>query len=281
MLNSEEEQKTQTSSEPELQPSRPLELLKNAFVIYGKGFLKFVIPVIVVEAVIIAIMYGITFWILYTNFTTNNINVAFVVILTVYIIYTVICSMLIGFLYIVIASYKLTGKFYFSYSLLLFRSRFVRLMGAIGLLWLVLIGVSIICTLFLLVPILGIVLICLVIGPLTIFFMIKWIFVIHVVVIEGRSPGRAFSKSSDLVEDMWWRTFGMVLLVYVIPSAIAYGLNYVCGLINPYLFVFGTILAMPLGAIGVTLLYYDMRARYERVGVQHAIDELDMDNIKA
>jgi len=258
-----------------MQPLSPIDLLKNMFVIYGKGFVKFIIPVIIVEAILMAIMYGISFWTLYANYNINDIGAFFVVTMLISIIYMIFNTLLVGFLYIIIASYKLTGKINLGNSLVLFRSRLLRLMGALGLLWLVSIGVSILGTLFLLIPIIGIVLVCLIGVPLMIYLLLRWIFVMHAVVIEGCGPGKAFTRSTNLIEDMWWSTFGMVLLLNVIPLAIACGLYYAFGLINPYLSVIGTILVTPLTAIGITLLYYDRRARSENVFVQDAVGELN------
>jgi hypothetical protein len=103
-----------------------------------------------------------------------------------------------------------------------------------------------------------------------IYLAVRWYFVPQTVVIEGaRGPG-ALARSSQIVQDSWWRTFGLVVLANLavaIPgfllltpfSAIASSTD------EAVWSLVGTILATsvttPFVALFSTLLYYDLLAR--------------------
>ena len=103
-----------------------------------------------------------------------------------------------------------------------------------------------------------------------VYLAVRWYFVPQTVVIEGaRGPG-ALTRSSQIVQGSWWRTFGLVVLANVavaIPgflllapfSAIAASTD------EAVWALIGTILATsvttPFVALYSTLLYYDLLAR--------------------
>ena len=72
-------------------------------------------------------------------------------------------------------------------------------------------------------PVLGVILLSLlaivalaitIIGiPFAIYFGVRWIFLIQVVMLERTAVLPAFSRSSDLVRGQWWRVFGSLLLM--------------------------------------------------------------------
>jgi hypothetical protein len=62
-INEKVETITGATSEPEIQPKTFGGILKNLFIIYGKGYLKFAVPVGIVEG----IMIGIALWIKYSH----------------------------------------------------------------------------------------------------------------------------------------------------------------------------------------------------------------------
>ena len=69
---------------------------------------------------------------------------------------------------------------------------------------------------------------------------------------EGRGPLDAFRRSSELVEDRWWRTAGTLVLGW--------------GLLNVAFFPVGLVLqvfTLSLTALFGTLLYFSLRARKE------------------
>ena len=103
-----------------------------------------------------------------------------------------------------------------------------------------------------------------------IYLAVRWYFVPQAVVIEdGRGPV-ALSRSGQLVDGLWWRTFGVLLLAHVavtIPGLV---------LLTPFAAIAdstdrevwalaGSVVAnsvmTPVLALFSTLLYYDMRAR--------------------
>ncbi len=103
-----------------------------------------------------------------------------------------------------------------------------------------------------------------------VYLFIRWYFVPQAVVIEGARGPAALSRSSQIVQGSWWRTFGLVVvaniavvipgLLLLIPfSAIASSTD------QAVWALVGTILASsvttPFVALYSTLLYYDLLAR--------------------
>jgi hypothetical protein len=103
-----------------------------------------------------------------------------------------------------------------------------------------------------------------------VYLAIRWYFVPQTVVIESARGPAALTRSSQIVQDFWWRTFGLVVLANIavaIPGflllapfgAIASGTD------RAVWSLVGTILATsvttPFVALYSTLLYYDLLAR--------------------
>jgi hypothetical protein len=103
-----------------------------------------------------------------------------------------------------------------------------------------------------------------------VYLAVRWYFVPQAVVIEGARGPAALTRSGQVVEGFWWRTFGLVLLANLavaIPGFV---------LLAPFTAIaastdeavwalVGTILATsvttPFVALFSTLLYYDLLAR--------------------
>jgi hypothetical protein len=103
-----------------------------------------------------------------------------------------------------------------------------------------------------------------------VYLAVRWYFVPQAVVIDGARGPAALTRSGQLVEGFWWRTFGLVLLANLavaIPGFV---------LLAPFTAIadsadqavwalVGTILATsvttPFVALFSTLLYYDLLAR--------------------
>jgi hypothetical protein len=103
-----------------------------------------------------------------------------------------------------------------------------------------------------------------------VYLAVRWYFVPQAVVIEGARGPAALTRSSQIVQGVWWRTFGLVLLAHIavaIPGFL---------LLTPFAAIAassdqavwalaGTILATsvttPFVALYSTLLYYDLLAR--------------------
>jgi len=105
-----------------------------------------------------------------------------------------------------------------------------------------------------------------------IFLAVRWYFVPQAVVIEGARGAGALSRSFQLVQGRWWRTFGLVALANLsiaLPTvlllapftAIAKGADHaVWELIGS---IVATSITTPFVALYSTLLYYDLVARAE------------------
>lgn len=103
-----------------------------------------------------------------------------------------------------------------------------------------------------------------------IFFAVRWFFVPQAVVIEGARGVAALTRSGDIVDGFWWRTFGLVLLANIaiaIPGLL---------LLTPFTSIaedtdravwellgttVTTAVTTPFVALFATFLYYDLLAR--------------------
>jgi hypothetical protein len=103
-----------------------------------------------------------------------------------------------------------------------------------------------------------------------VYLAIRWYFVPQAVVIDGARGRAALTRSGELVDGFWWRTFGLVILANVavaIPGFI---------LLTPFTAIaestdravwalvgsaIATSITTPFVALYSTLLYYDMRTR--------------------
>ena len=105
---------------------------------------------------------------------------------------------------------------------------------------------------------------------------VRWYFVPQTVVIDGAEGGAALARSAALVQDMWWRTFGLVLmanLAAALPAIL---------LLAPFDAIADSsdravwsmvggiatqTVSAPFVALFSTLLYYDLRARSRAAAV--------------
>jgi hypothetical protein len=105
-----------------------------------------------------------------------------------------------------------------------------------------------------------------------VYLAIRWYFVPQAVVIEGARGAGALSRSGEIVQDFWWRTFGLVLLanlaiaipglILVLPfTAIAESTDRSLWVMVGSAIT--TSVTTPFVALYSTLLYYDLRARAE------------------
>ena len=103
-----------------------------------------------------------------------------------------------------------------------------------------------------------------------VYLAVRWYFVPQAVVIDGTRGPAALSRSGQLVQGLWWRTLGLVVLANLaiaIPGLI---------LVTPFTAIaestdravwalvgsaVTTSVTAPFVALYSTLLYYDMRAR--------------------
>jgi sorbitol-specific phosphotransferase system component IIC len=107
-----------------------------------------------------------------------------------------------------------------------------------------------------------------------IYLLIRWFFVAQCVVIEDQRGFDALARSGQLVRDNWWRTFAIVLVAQLVAAIPAILISVpmeaaaesadreVIGLAGDML---ASIATAPFVAIVTTLLFYDLRARRERL----------------
>ena len=99
--------------------------------------------------------------------------------------------------------------------------------------------------------------------PFAVYFGTRWFGIAQAVILEAKSPREALSRSSDLVKNTWWRVFGILIVVGLIVGGIGGILGIPVGLIPWIGQSLVTMLVMPIGVIGATLLYYDLVFRKE------------------
>ena len=108
---------------------------------------------------------------------------------------------------------------------------------------------------------------CTIVGiPFAIYRSIRWIFLAQVIMIDGVSGPAVLARSAQLVQGRWWNTLGRLIvigLVIGIPIGILQQ-----ALVAAIPGVLGTILSgatgfisVPFGIIGVSLMFFDLRAR--------------------
>jgi hypothetical protein len=113
--------------------------------------------------------------------------------------------------------------------------------------------------------------ICIVVGSVAaIYLMVGWIFLWQAALLEGLGPIAALSRSWALVKGIWWRVFGIMLVLVLIAVAI----NAILGLIPVVGEIIGSILVAPIVITSATLLYYDLRVRKEGYSLEALAEEL-------
>ncbi|MBI2171670.1 MAG: zinc ribbon domain-containing protein [Chloroflexi bacterium] len=129
----------------------------------------------------------------------------------------------------------------------------------------------------------GVMLSLLIVGiPILVFVVVAWFFYVQAVVIEGRGPVEALRRSWELVRGNWWRTFrlGLVFLLLVLAGGFLLSLpGWAVGRANTTLgdlvMTLGGVFVAPIGYIGATLIYLDLRARKEGLTLSRLASELD------
>ena len=96
---------------------------------------------------------------------------------------------------------------------------------------------------------------------------VRWYFSLQSASLERRSPLQALSRSSSLVRDNWWRTFGILLVFWVLVAVGSAVAGAVLGLV-PYVgSIVVSILFAPIVSIAQTLQYHDLRVRRDTAAV--------------
>jgi hypothetical protein len=109
-----------------------------------------------------------------------------------------------------------------------------------------------------------------------VYLAVRWSLVLAAMMAEDIGPIRGLGRSWNLVSGSWWRSFGILLIVWVMWLVISYGLlilfTVIAALFSTGDFqaavvqVAGTVLGAvltPIWSIAITLLYFDLRVRKE------------------
>lgn len=115
--------------------------------------------------------------------------------------------------------------------------------------------------------------------PLWIWILVGWVAVLPVMFVENTGLVAAMSRSWQLVQGRWWRTFFILLLVFVLNYVVSLALGAFLYLgqillsifISPFLslaiYQAGVIavsgLTIPILQIAIVLIYFDLRVRRE------------------
>ncbi|HYP40670.1 MAG TPA: glycerophosphoryl diester phosphodiesterase membrane domain-containing protein [Chloroflexia bacterium] len=120
-----------------------------------------------------------------------------------------------------------------------------------------------------------------------IYISVRWTLVIPAIMVENLGPVQAIRRSWGLVQDYWWRTAGLGLLLYIIEAVISAGPAYVVLALALVLFrnmdtvvisaitggitVLTTLFYVPLELTAWTLYYFDQRVRKEGFDIETAL----------
>lgn len=153
-------------------------------------------------------------------------------------------------------------------------SRYLTLLGLVGVGFLLLLGFYVALVVgFLLLVIPGLV----VIG-LAVWMAVRWSMVWAAMLAEDVGPINALRRSWNLTRGHWWRILGILIVVAILQAVIGFGLNILFGGIaalipgiepdvrSALVLIVTTLLnavVTPITTIAITLLYFDLRVRNE------------------
>jgi hypothetical protein len=109
-----------------------------------------------------------------------------------------------------------------------------------------------------------------------IYLLVRWSLSVAAMMAEDIGPIRGLGRSWNLVSGSWWRSFGILLIVWIMWLVISYGLlilftliaalfstgDFKAAVVNIAGTVLGALLS-PIWSIAITLLYFDLRVRKE------------------
>lgn len=245
-------------------------IISQTFGVYGRGFLKLIAIVAIVEA----ILY-VAGWLWGVSILTTGGSPVFAIIgaLIVLVLSVIAYLWMQGALIHIISGLNLRLESGIGHAMRTAWRRLARMIGAVLLLFLIGAAFYAVSFLFMMIPFLGIIA-AIILVPIGVYLAVRWAFVLQAVVIEGTGPGRALSRSSELVQDNWWRVFGILLVLGIIAGVIGLALSWALAFV-PYAGpIIASIISTPIAIIGYTLLYYDLRAREAQCSIDNAAAEL-------
>jgi hypothetical protein len=109
-----------------------------------------------------------------------------------------------------------------------------------------------------------------------IYLLVRWSLSVAAMMAEDIGPIRGLGRSWNLVSGSWWRSFGILLIVWIMWLVISYGLlilftliaalfstgDFKAAVVNIAGTALGALLS-PIWSIAITLLYFDLRVRKE------------------
>jgi len=104
--------------------------------------------------------------------------------------------------------------------------------------------------------------------PWALLYGVRWAFLEHAILLEGKDAREAFTSSSDLVKGSWWRTLGALLVLAAIGIAIGPLVGLGLLLLGPAPLSAMNLISssisfvlVPFAAIALALLYFDLRVQ--------------------
>ena len=119
--------------------------------------------------------------------------------------------------------------------------------------------------------------------PFSIYFLFAWSLCCQSIMLEDHTVIGALSRSRQLIKRMWWRVFGIQILLFILTLIFMFlplfTLGMLIGIFNLDIpstttlisYIIESILriiAIPIPLIGATLLYFDLRIRKEAFDIE-------------
>jgi len=278
-----------------LGPRNVGDILKETFAIYGKNFWRLASIVASVQVPLIIVVVIIVFAVMMPIFSQLGSETFFP---TLSQLYPLVPAYIVLLLVSLVAGVLLQGAIihavseqYFQHPINIgraFRFSWQRMPNMLGAVLLVGVAVAGILLIAIGIPvaiyftkiitvdyrqliIMGIALVAIV-YPAVVYLSVMWAFAIYTALLEGCGPTSALSRSMALVKGSWWRVLGITILLTLIVFAI----NFVIGFVPILGALVAAILSPPITAIGITLLYFDLRVRKEGYNLDALANELGL-----
>lgn len=111
-----------------------------------------------------------------------------------------------------------------------------------------------------------------------VFVALHFILVPQIIVLERSGVIRAYTRSWRLIQGVWWRTFGLIMLLYLMVGFVQGALGgAAAGVLSAIHPVLGTAISGVVGLViqpvylgALTLLYFDLRIRKEGFDLEYA-----------
>ena len=114
--------------------------------------------------------------------------------------------------------------------------------------------------------------------PIVVFILVAWFFYVQAVMIEGKRPIPALSRSWDLVRGNWMRVFGIGVVYFSITIVAAFAVSLpglaFSGAAGNLFTTAGSAIVAPFSYVGAVVVYLDLRARKEGYDVDSLAGEM-------